>query len=306
MRLGGLLVLLSLIGTVACAEAWRLPRGVFPHEIAVVEDTVFVASTEGLWRLDEKGEIKRIGGRQRASWPLPAGANRLWWMQDTRVMELDVASGAIRPVASLAEKRIGVMSRRHGLFFVDDEDGTAWSAEGETWHGPVTAAQHMGALDRLAGEWWAFTNPYPDNTDKFVLSRSTDLRTWTTAAEFIARQPGSLAAGAGRVLVSEIGGVRVFDPRELPQSAWVSVGPADERPAVYFENGSFWVQGERDGLWRSADGRNWQDLRAVLAPLGAPLVQIYFTPDALILGGYTGRIIRVPLAALPPASSHFP
>lgn len=299
MKWCALLVFLGLIGSSAGAEAWRLPRGVFPHEIAVVDGAVFVASTEGLWRLGANGRTKRIGGRQRASWPLAAGAARLWWMQDTRVMELDAATRAIRPVRSLAAKRIGVMSRRHGLFLVDDEEGTAWSVDGESWQGPVSAAQHMSALDRLADEWWAFTNPYPENTDKFVLSRSTDLRTWTKAAEFIGRQPGSLAAGAGRVMVSELGGVRVFNPQDLSQSGFVAVGPADERPAVYFENGAFWLQGERDGLWRSADGRVWQDLQAVLAPLEAPLVQICFAPDALILGGYTGRIIRVPLAGLP-------
>lgn len=299
MRWCPLLVFLGLIGSSVGAEAWRLPRGVFPHEIAVVDGIVFVASTEGLWRLEGKGKVKRIGGRQRASWPLEAGADRLWWMQDTRAMELDTASGTIRPVAPLAAKRIGVISRRHGLFLVDDEEGLAWSADGETWHGPVAEAQHSASLDRLDHEWWAFTNPYPDNTDKFVLSRSRDLRTWTAAAEFIGRQPGSLAAGAGVIVITEIAGVRVFDPQALPQSAFVTVGPADERPAVYFENGCFWLQGERDGLWRSADGRDWQSLQAVLAPLEAPLVQIAFAPDALILAGYTGRIVRVSLASLP-------
>lgn len=294
-----LLLFLALSLSVGAAEAWRLPRGVFPHEIAVLEDAVFVASTAGLWRLDAKGKMKRVGGRQRAAWPLAAGAGRLWWLQDSRVVELDAANGAIRPVSSLAAKRIGVISRRHGLYFADDEAGLAWSADGETWHGPVAEAQHGFALDRLGGEWWAITNPDPDNTDTFVLSRSRDLRTWTKAAEFIGRQPGSLAAGVGKVLVSEIGGVRVFDPQDLPQSEFVAVGPADERPAVYFEHGCFWLQGEREGLWRSADGRDWQNLQAVLAPLGAPLVQIAFAPDALVLAGYTGKIIRVALINLP-------
>lgn len=294
-----LLVLLVLGLSAGAAEAWRLPRGVFPHEIAVVDGIVFVASTEGLWQLEGKGKVKRIGSRQRASWPLEAGAGRLWWMQDTRAMELDTASAAIRPVASLAAKRIGVISRRHGLFLVDDKMGLAWSADGETWHGPVAEAQHGFALDRVDEEWWAITNPDPDNTDKFVLSRSRNLQTWTAAAEFIGRQPGSLAAGAGKVLVSEIGGVRLFNPRDLPHSVFVAVGPADERPAVYFEHGCFWLQGERDGLWRSADGRDWQNLAAVLMPLEAPLVQIGFAPDALVLAGYTGKVIRVPLARLP-------
>jgi len=294
-----LLLGLTLSLAAGAAEAWRLPRGVFPHEIAVLADAVYVASTEGLWRLDAKGRMQRTGGRQRASWPLPAGAGRLWWMQDSRVMELDAATGTIRPVRSLAAKRVGVISRRHGLFLADDEAGLAWSADGEAWHGPVAEAQHGFALDRLDGEWWAITNPDPENTDKFVLSRSRDLRVWTKAAEFIGRQPGSLAAGAGKVLVSEIGGVRVFDPRELSQSMAVAVGPADERPAVYFEHGRFWLQGERDGLWHSADGRAWQNLQAVLAPLGAPLVQVGFAPDALVLAGYTGKIIRLTLADLP-------
>lgn len=295
-----LLLCLTLSLSAGAAEAWRLPRGVFPHEIAVLDDAVFVASTAGLWRLDGKGKVKRVGGRQRASWPLAAGAGRLWWMQDSRVMELDAAKGTIRPVRSLAEKRIGVISRRHGLFLVDDEDGLTWSADGETWHGPVPESQHGFALDRLDGEWWAVTNPDPENTDKFVLSRSRDLRNWTAAADFIARQPGTLAAGAGVVVVSEISGVRIFDPRELSRPTFAPVGSADERPAVYFAHGCFWLQGERDGLWRSADGRDWQNLQAVLAPLGASLVQIAFTPDALVLAGYTGKIIRVPLTTLPP------
>lgn len=294
-----LLLFLALSLSVRAAEAWRLPRGVFPHEIAVIEDAVFVASTAGLWRLDAKGKMKRVGGRQRAAWPLAAGAGRLWWLQDSRVAELEPAGGAIRPVRSLVAKRVGVISRRHALFFVNDEAGLAWSADGETWHGPVAEAQHGFALDRLGDDWWAITNPYPDNTDKFVLSRSRDLRTWTKAAEFIGRQPGSLAVGAGKVLVSEIGGVRVFDPQDLPQSEFVAVAPADERPAVYFEHGCFWLQGERGGLWRSVGGRDWQNLAAVLVPLEAPLVQIAFAPDALVLAGYTGKIIRVALTNLP-------
>jgi hypothetical protein len=299
-------VFLALGVSVAAAEAWRLPRGVFPHEIAVLDDTVYVASTEGLWRLEAKGKVKRVSAAQRASWPLAAGPARLWWMQDSRVVELDAASGAIRPVASLAAKRVGVISRRHDLFFYDDEAGLAWSADGETWHGPVAEAQHGFVLDRMDDAWWAITNPDPDDTDKFVLSRSHDLRTWTQAAVFTGRQPGTLAAGAGKVLVSEIGGVRVFDPRELSQSAFTAIGPADERPAVYFEHGCFWLQGERDGLWRSADGRTWQKLVDALAPLAAPLVQVGFAPDALILGGYTGKIVSVPLASLPAFSPSSP
>jgi hypothetical protein len=295
----GLLLFLVLSLSAGAAEAWQLPRGVFPHEIAVLDDAVYVASTAGLWRLEAKGQMKRVGGKQRAAWPLMAGAGRLWWLQDSRVAELDPAGGAIRPVRSLAAKRVGVISRRHALFFVDDEAGLAWSEDGETWHGPVAEAQHGFALDRLGDEWWAITNPDPDDTDKFVLSRSRDLRTWTKAAEFIGRQPGSLAAGAGVVVVSEISGVRVFDPRELSQAGFVAVGPADERPAVYFEHGCFWLQGERDGLWRSVDGHDWQNLAAVLVLLEAPLVQIAFAPDALVLAGYTGKIIRVPLTALP-------
>lgn len=294
-----LLLFLALNLSAGAAEAWRLPRGVFPHEIAVLDDAVYVASTKGLWRLEAREKVKRIGGAQRASWPLAAGPGRLWWMQDSRVMALDASTSAIRPIRSLAAKRVGVISRRHGLFLIDDEAGLAWSADGETWHGPVTEAQHGFALDRLDDEWWAITNPDPDNTDKFVLSRSRDLRAWTHAAEFIGRQPGSLAAGAGRVLVSEISGVRVFDPRALPRSTLVTVGPEDERPAVYFAHGYFWLQGERDGLWRSADGHDWQDLADVLAPLEAPLVQVGFAPDSLVLAGYTGKVIRVPLARLP-------
>ncbi|MCW5550398.1 MAG: hypothetical protein KIT44_15655 [Opitutaceae bacterium] len=294
-----LLLFLALSLSAGAAEAWRLPRGVFPHEIAVLDDTAFVASTEGLWRLEAKEKVKRIGGAQRASWPLAAAPGRLWWMQDSRVMELDAATGTIRPVRSLAATRVGVISRRHGLYFADDEAGLVWSADGDAWHGPVPEAQHSSALDRLGDEWWAITNPDPDNTDKFVLSRSRDLRAWVQAAEFIGRQPGSLAAGAGRVVVSEISGVRVFDLQALPRSTLVTVGPDDERPAVYFAHGHFWLQGERDGLWRSADGRDWQNLQAVLAPLEAPLVQVGFAPDALVLAGYTGKIICVPLASLP-------
>lgn len=298
-----LLVLLVLGGATAATESWRLPRGVFPHEIAVLDDAIYVASTEGLWRLGAPGKVRRIGGTQRASWPLVAGPGRLWWIRDSHVAELNPVAGAIRPVRSLAAKHAGVISRRHGLFLADVETGLAWSADGETWHVPVAEAQHGFALDRLGDEWWAITNPDSDNTDKFVLSRSADLRTWTKAAEFIGRQPGSLAAGAGVVVVSEISGVRVFDPRELSSSGFVTVGPEDERPAVYFEHGCFWLQGERDGLWRSADGRDWQNLAAVLVPLEAPLVQIAFAPDALVLAGYTGKIIRVPLTSL--ASSMF-
>jgi|GEM_PF-5665390 len=294
-----LLFLLALLISVGAAESWRLPTGVFPHEIAVFSDDIYVASSDGLWRLRADKKAVRIGGAQRASWPLVAGVDRLWWMQGEWAAEFDRVTGAIRPVASLRTKRVGVMTRRLGLYFVDDEGGTAWSADGVSWQGPVGEAQHLFALDRMAGEWWAFTNPDPENTDKFVLSRSADLRTWTKAAEFIGRQPGSLAAGAGVIVITEIAGVRVFDPQALPQSAFVTVGPADERPAVYFENGCFWLHGERDGLWRSADGRDWQNLQAVLAPLEAPLVQIAFAPDALILAGYTGRIVRVPLASLP-------
>jgi hypothetical protein len=306
MRRRFLLLLLLLAGPAAAVETWRLPRGVFPHEIAVSGEVIYVASTAGLWRLEGKGKVKRIGGRQRAAWPVAADAGRLWWLQDSRVAELDAASGAISPVRSLEAKRVGVLSRRHGLVLVDDEAGLSWSSDGKTWHGPVAAAQHGFALDRLDGEWWAITNPDPGDTSKFVLSRSRDLRSWTKAVEFTGRQPGSLAAGAGRVVVSEIGGVRVFDPRDLPQSAFVTVGPADERPAVYFEHGCFWLQGERDGLWRSADGRTWQSLANALTPLAAPLVQVGFAPDALILAGYTGKVIRVPLAALPSLSPSSP
>lgn len=34
------------------------------------------------------------------------------------------------------------------------------------------------------------------------------------------------------------------------------------------------------GLWRSVDGREWQGLQTLLAPLEAPLVQVGFAPDA--------------------------
>lgn len=292
--------LLLLCTAASAAESWRLPRGVFPHEIAVAGDAIYVASTEGLWRLDARHEKpRRIGGRQRASWPLTLGADKLWWLQDSRVAELDIPSGSIQTLHSLAAKRVGVLSTRHGRLFADDENGLSWSADGSAWHGPVPQAQHGFALDLLGDEWWAITNPDPDDTDRFVLSRSHDLRTWTAAAHFTGRQPGSVAAGAGLVLVTEIGGVRVFAPRDLPRSDFVAVGPSDERPAVFFHQGCFWLQGERDGLWRSTDGRTWQNLASILAPLQAPLVQLGLTPDALILAGYTGRILRVPLSALP-------
>jgi hypothetical protein len=295
----GLLLFLVLSLSAGAAEAWQLPRGVFPHEIAVLDDAVYVASTAGLWRLEAKGQMKRVGGKQRAAWPLMAGAGRLWWLQDSAWRSWIRRVARFGRFVRWPQKRVGVISRRHALFFVDDEAGLAWSEDGETWHGPVAEAQHGFALDRLGDEWWAITNPDPDDTDKFVLSRSRDLRTWTKAAEFIGRQPGSLAAGAGVVVVSEISGVRVFDPRELSQGGIRCGRPADERPAVYFEHGCFWLQGERDGLWRSVDGHDWQNLAAVLVLLEAPLVQIAFAPDALVLAGYTGKIIRVPLTALP-------
>ncbi len=299
-------VALLLSASLGAAERWQLPRQVFPHEVAVAGENVFVASTAGLWRLNAEGKVKRIGPAKRAAWPITGPENRLWWLQDAQVVELDAITREVRPVRSLETKRVGVVSQRHGVYFVDDESGLMWSRDGETWHGPVQEAQHGAAIDRLGAEWWAITNPASADANKFVLSRSVDLQTWTQAAEFLSVQPGSLAAGSGVILVSEVGGVRVFDPREPVRPVFVSVGPDDERPAVYFEHSCFWVQGERDGLWRSADGRNWQNLAASLKLLGAPLVQIGFARDALVLAGYTGRVVRVPLSALPPISQHLP
>ncbi len=299
-----LLIALLLAGAVSGAEKWELPRGVFPHEIAVLSDEIHVASTEGLWHLEKDGRVRRVGEARAASWPVAVGADRLWWVQQDREVEYRPATGRIRAVPSLHGKAVAVFGQRYGLLFADDGDGTWFSADGESWNGPIAGTQHAFALDRLGDEWWAVANLDREDADKFTLSRSTDLRTWRPAAEFTGNQVGSLAAGAGVIVITEIAGVRVYDPRELPRSALVAVGPADERPAVYFEHGYFWLQGERDGLWRSADGLGWQNLQSVLAPLGAPLVQVGFAPDALVLAGYTGRVIRVPLAALPPSLIH--
>lgn len=296
-HLGRLLLCLFPLG--AWAQEWRLPKQVFPHEIAVLGNDVYVATTEGLWRLRAEDRIRRIGGKGAAAWPLAVEADRLFWLQGGEVRELNGDSGRSRPVPGWTKKHATVLAKRAGLFFTDNKQGTWWSPDGETWHGPIEAVQHAFTLDWLEGEWWAFSNSDPDEPDRFVLSRSRDLQAWTPAAEFTGNQPGSLAAGAGVVVLTEIAGVRVFDPREFPRSALVAIGPADERPAVYFEHGYFWLQGERDGLWRSSDGLGWQNLKEVLAPLEAPLVQVAFAPDALVLAGYTGKVIRVPLASLP-------
>ncbi len=277
------------------AGHWRIPPPTFAYEVMAAGDGHWVGSNDGLWRLDASG-ARRVGRRGEVATPVAVGADRMWGIRGGRIWESPRHTFRPSPLKSFSRTGVTVVRSRHGHVFADTAEGIWWSREGAVWHGPLTVAGHAYQIDGDADRWWAVREDAA--AGRYLLARSADLQTWTLAMTFDGDQPGALAAGAGVVVVSDRGGVHRFDPGIDAPAALIPIGPADERPTVYFEHGYFWLQGERDGLWRSTDGRNWQDLAAMLAGLNAPLSQLGFAPDALLLTGYTGEIRRVPFAAV--------
>ncbi|GAB1487922.1 hypothetical protein MASR2M8_03640 [Opitutaceae bacterium] len=277
------------------AGRWHIPPPTFAYEVMSVGDRYWVGSNDGLWRLDASG-ARRVGRRGEVATPVAVGADRMWVIRDGRIWESPTHVFRPSPLKTFSRTGVTVVRSRHGHVFADTVEGTWWSREGSTWHGPLTAAGQAQQIDYDAGLWWALRER--DDEGRYELARSSDLQTWTPAAGFAGDQPGMLAAGAGVILVADRGGVHRFAVAAPLRGSRIPVGPEDERPAVYFEHGYFWLQGERDGLWRSPDGRDWQDLAPVLVGLAAPLSHLGFASDALLLTGYTGEIRRVPLSVL--------
>lgn len=278
----------------AAERLGRVPPPAFAYEATEIAGTVYAGSNDGLWCLAPDGAVRVHGGGD-VSTPVAFGRATLYFAADGALWRSGTGSFRPRRVRLPGTAAVSIVARAGDVLFVDRDDGTWWTRDGRQWRGPLAMAGHGFQVSAGNRDWWALVDA---DDGSHVLSQSPDLVTWRPVATFNGRQPGVIAAAAGGVLITEIGGVRRWDVEER-QWSWTAVGEPDERPVVRFAHGVFWLNGERDGLWRSADGVHWQDLAVVLRPLQAPLSHVGFSPAGLVLTGYTGNILHVPLASLP-------